>query len=77
MARLRTKTFWALVALLTIGLGALFTSTALVGCGEGDCLVQGENCSDAYLSANGKVGWQCCGDLSCHLGDISGVPICR
>ena len=66
----------ALIALIvSIASIALFAAS-LSGCDGGSCGVNGENCSDAYKTANG-ITYGCCSGLSCSPGPISGVPICQ
>jgi hypothetical protein len=49
------------------------------GCsGEGECLPQGNNCSEAYLKKNGKEDWPCCDDNECCLLPTgTSVPTCN
>ena len=66
------------VLLLIVSLGlALGLSATQSGCGGGNCLADGENCSQSYLEDNDLLDHVCCDGQACHLGDISGVPICR
>ena len=53
------------------------TGSTVSGCAEGKCLSEGENCTQAYLTANNKVGYTCCNGTTCNAGQNSGVLICR
>ena len=70
----RAATYFALICLLVVG--ALFTLSQLAGCGEEECLVDGENCSSSYKKNNyGTTEVYCCTG-SCRensLGDL----VCR
>ena len=66
------------ITLLLLFVGATAASVVTVtACGEGECLVSGENCSASYKeSAYGTSDIYCCGSLNCtenHLGDF----VCR
>ena len=57
-------------------LGAV--SPAIVsGCGgEDNCLVEGENCTSAYVKSKYGDDRDCCSGLSCKEG-TSGILICK
>ena len=66
------------VLLLIVSLGfALGLSATQSGCSGGNCLEDGENCSQAFLEANNLQDHTCCDGQSCQSGAVSGVLICR
>jgi len=71
---------WLPVAVMISVLGAalVLLGTTQSACkGDEKCLSDGENCSQAYLQANGKTDYYCCNGQSCQEGTVSGVLICR
>ena len=60
-------------------LAAVIAMGVTTGCsGEGDCLPEGNNCSESYLKKNGKEGWPCCdGNECCYLPNGITVPTCN
>ncbi|MEQ9322235.1 MAG: hypothetical protein RIF41_23920 [Polyangiaceae bacterium] len=67
------------IIFLTTCLLALALVPATTGCGGGDdeCLVDGENCTSAYVEENYGDGRGCCDGMSCSEGPSSGVLICQ
>ncbi len=63
--------------LILVATGVLMALGVTSGCGEDDCLVEGENCSSSYIRDNYGDGRGCCSGLSCKEGATSGVLICR
>ena len=56
-----------------LGLGMFATQ----GCESDDnCLVSGENCSQAYIDANYGGSASCCSGLTCDTG-LSGILVCK
>lgn len=68
----------AAILAIVIAAAAFALAGTQSGCGEEEkCLSDGENCTQAYLQANGREGYQCCNGQTCKEGTISGVLICR
>lgn len=68
---MKNRSWFGLVVAAVLGAGL-----GLASCGEGECGVQGENCSGSYKEANG-ITYGCCGGLSCSAGASSGVAVCQ